>query len=340
MEKKGKCLPYPVMSSFFYELSLLFGSGISAEESVRLLLDDMKENDKNNKAVAPLSFIEEKLSVGITLSEAMSASKVFPEYAYDMIKTGEITGNLDKVAYEIGRWCAVQQKIKDDIKGAITYPSILFAMMCAIMFIISISVLPVFEDVLNRMGAQISGFSAVALDMGKWIGANVLVIIAIIAVVALLIFVLRRKIAEKIPAQIKNARARFADAMAMGMACGLDSTESCDIACRLVGNKEITVKANKCKTLLGDGKSLYEAVSESEVLPMSQCRLLAVGMRAGAGDTVMREIADKLSAEAEKGIDRVISVIEPVIVIFMCVSAGFMLLSVMMPLLSALSVLV
>ena len=340
MEKKEKYLPYPVMSSFFYELSLLFSSGISAEESVRLLLDDMKENDKGNRAAASLSVIEESLSRGTPLSDAMPAVGVFPQYVSDMIKTGEITGNLDKVTFEIGKWCARQQKIKDDIRGAVTYPSILFVMMCAIMAIISISVLPVFEDVLNRMGAQISGFSSVALDVGKWIGANVLLIIAIIAAVAFVLYAFRKRIAEKIPAQVKNARGRFADAMAMGMACGLDSTESCEIACRLTGNKEITLKAEKCKSLLDEGKSLYDAVTQSEVLPMSQCRLLAVGMRAGAGDTVMREIADRLGAEAEKGMDKIIAVIEPAIVIIMCLSAGFMLLSVMMPLLSALSVLV
>lgn len=340
MTKKEKHLSYPVMSSFFYELSLLFGSGVTAEEGIRLILDDIKENDKKNKLADVLTPMEEKLAYGEPLSDAMSVTGVFPDYTVEMIKTGEITGNIEKVSRELGRWCARQQKIKDEVKSAVAYPAVLFAMMCAIMFIISVSVLPVFEDVLNRMGAQISGFSAVAMNLGKWIGGNIIVIIVAIAVIAAVIYIFRKNIAESIPAQVKNSRARFADAMAMGMACGLDSTESCDFAVKLCGNKKVTAQAEKCKEMLDDGKTLFEAVSESGVLPMSQCRLLAVGMRAGAGDTVMREIADRLAVESEKGIDRMISIIEPSIVIVMCLSAGGMLLSVMMPLLSALSVLV
>lgn len=340
MTKREKHLPYPVMSSFFYELNLLFGSGVTAEESVRLILDDVKENDKNNVLVSVLSAMEEKLSYGDTLSDAMIASNVFPNYAVEMVKTGEITGNIEKVAGELGRWCARQQKIKDEIKSAVAYPAVLFAMMCAIMFIISVSVIPVFEDVLNRMGAQINGFSTIAMNLGKWIGGNIVIIVAAISIIAAVLYIFRQNISEKIPAQVKNSRAKFADAMAMGMTCGLDSTESSGIAIKLCGNKKVTGQAEKCRELLEDGKTLFEAVSVSGVLPMSQCRLLAVAMRAGSGDIVMREIADRLSLEADKGIDRIISVIEPSIVIIMCLSAGGMLLSVMMPLLSVLSVLV
>ena len=99
------------------------------------------------------------------------------------------------------------------------------------------------------------------------------------------------------------------------------------------------VKVKKCRELIADSSSFPDAVAESKLLSAKDCRMLSVGVKTGASDSVMFEIARRTDDEVQDNIDSIVGRVEPTIVIIMSVVVGLILLSVMLPLMGVMSTL-
>ena len=127
--------------------------------------------------------------------------------------------------------------------------------------------------------------------------------------------------------------ARFAQALAMGLSSGLPLEDALDLAGGLLEEvPEAARRCRDCRRRLEEGAELAAAMRESGVLPASACRLLALGARSGAGDTVMEEISVRLSREAAQALEERTAQVEPAMVLVCSVLVGAVLLSVMLPL--------
>jgi len=131
------------------------------------------------------------------------------------------------------------------------------------------------------------------------------------------------------------AYARFAQALAMGFSSGLTLEESVDLAALLLKDVPAAVKrCEKCRELLDSGETLAHALGETELMSTASCRLLTLGMRGGAGDSVMEEIARRMQEEARLELESKVAKIEPALVLVTSVLVGVILLSVMLPLMN------
>ena len=127
--------------------------------------------------------------------------------------------------------------------------------------------------------------------------------------------------------------ARFAQALAMGLSSGMHMEEALDLAASLQGAAPAAqARCADCRKRLDQGEDLTGALRQSGLLPPAACRMLALGQRSGTGDTVMEEIARRLSEEAEIALETRVSYVEPALVIVTSVLVGAILLSVMLPL--------
>jgi len=99
--------------------------------------------------------------------------------------------------------------------------------------------------------------------------------------------------------------------------------------------KEVPALSSACRACSGQiakGQPLIDSLKSSQVLPLQECRLLEMGMRSGAGDRVMEEIAQRLQEESEEALAQKVSRVEPALVLVTSVLIGLILLSVMLPL--------
>jgi len=131
----------------------------------------------------------------------------------------------------------------------------------------------------------------------------------------------------------KIASSRFVFAMTLGMASGLDTAESIDIASAVSGgSRAVEDKHKKCVELLDSGKTLSEALCGAGILSMQDGKMLSVGSVSGKADLAMAEIARRSDIDVRDSIDRVVGRIEPTLVIISSLIVGVILLSVMLPL--------
>jgi type IV pilus assembly protein PilC len=133
----------------------------------------------------------------------------------------------------------------------------------------------------------------------------------------------------------KIASAHFISGITLALASGLDMQEAMDMAALISGDaKAVKEQQEKCASLLRSGSSLADALRDSGIISVRDSRVLTMGNRSGMADSVMSEIAHRSERNIQDEINRIVSRIEPTLVVITSVIVGIILLSVMLPLMS------
>lgn len=342
----AKILSGPYLSSLCMELSLVMKAGISLNEGLSMLNED--ETDKQNKEM--LSKLFEKVDSGVSLHKAMDDSGNFPKYVVDMIEIGEKTGRTEDVLRALSEHYDRQEQISRSIKNAVVYPAVLMLMLLLVIIILITRVLPIFNDVFNQLGTQMTPIAISIMHFGNAISKYSFVIFGVIAAIALIAFVINLIPSWRVKAvraygkmtasrglNKKIASARFASAMAMTLASGLDTDESLNMVERITDNANMKSKIDNCRKLMAESEPFANAISKSEIFSSLYCRMLSIGFKTGSADAVMSEIARRSEEDVDENIERVINRVEPTLVIVMSLIVGLILLSVMLPLMGIMS---
>ncbi|MCL2753873.1 MAG: type II secretion system F family protein [Defluviitaleaceae bacterium] len=339
---KRKNLTNTYLSTLCLEMSMLLNAGITIQHGIGIMLDD--EPDKNAQKV--LQTLADKLDGGTPLSVAVTQSGYFPSYMGNMIEIGEKTGRLTETLKALSEHYQRQERLANSIRSAVTYPAILLGMMIVVVLILIVQVLPIFNDVLGRMGTQMSAFASRLMDFGNWFrGASIVIAVVTLSifVIAFLIWVIpsiRNGIIKSFRKRFgakglfgRIAAFQFVSSLSLAVSSGLGVEDSIDLAASLNSDNEtLSKKYDKCRTLLNEGSNLADALRESEILSVRDGRLLALGDQSGMADSTIAEIAKRSDTSIQDEIANVVGRIEPTLVITTSAIVGIILLSVMLPL--------
>ncbi len=341
---KAKLLTNESISVICSEFQAIVKSGITITDGIFILWED--ETDKRKKEL--LKIMLDELENGGNVCSAFVKTDSFPPYFIEMIAVGEKTGRLESVFGSLSEYYARMDEISASIKSAIVYPSVLLVTVFAVIILLAVYVLPVFSDVFAQLGLTMSGSSAWIMELGKtlsnvavWIigGIVLAVILAVVLYNAVPAF---RTAVLKPVAHTKTAKelysARFANALAMTLSSGLDIDRSMEMSQKLVVNPIMREKIAQCRKSMADGKAFTEAITESKLFPALYTKMINMGFTTGTLDKVMQDIAKKTESRVENVISTTVSRFEPTMVIIMAIAVGFILISVMLPLLSIMTV--
>ncbi|MCR5715988.1 MAG: type II secretion system F family protein [Lachnospiraceae bacterium] len=334
------------IATFCQETAMIFQAGITPVEGMQLLISDAHSSE----AKQIYQEIYDVCSRGETFYSGVCATGVFPEYVLHMIDLGESSGNLDDVMQSLADYYEREETIAAGIRDAIRYPLIMTLMMLVVIYILLSRVLPIFQEVFEQLGSSMSGVSAGLLQVGRNFDRYALVLLLILLALFCLYFFASRseqgrkklnsllsRISFTKSFQEDVAAARFASGMAVALSSGLDTYHSLDLAYNLMGSGIFSEKVKRCKDALAGGASFSEALSEAAIFSNFYNKMISIGWKTGAGDTVMRKIAVDYDNRATQKLQSMISVIEPTLVIILSLVIGMVLLSVILPLLGIMS---
>ena len=324
-------------------LSLLLHSGVSVADGLYLLAQDEQSSPYRDLLTA----MADEADGGATLAQAARSSGSFPAYVCGLLEVGERSGRTEEALNALAQHYENRASLDRRLRSALLYPAILLLIMLAVVVVLLVYVLPIFDDVYAQLGGSLTGVAGGLLAFGQTLSGLMPVLCAILGVfvVLLVLFAASDRFREKILGfwrshwgdkgiSQKINLARFAQSMSMGMSSGLPVEEAVQLSSELLkGTPGIEARAEKCLSLLNSGSSVAQAMDEAQLLPKAQCRLLDTGIRSGSGDTAMEQVARRLSEESEAALDERIGQVEPALVIISCVLVGRILLSVMLPLL-------
>lgn len=330
------------LSTLCLEMSMLLHAGISIRYGVEMMIDDT--TDKDGKLV--LQDLLDSLDEGGGLADALVKSKYFPTYMVNMVEIGERTGRLTETLKALADHYERQDRLAVSIKNATLYPAVLLGMMIVVVLILIVQVLPIFNDVFGRMGAQMSPFAVQLMSFGAWFrGASV--VIASIFVALFVIGFLAWAVPSINDAIVKIfkdkwgshgvfgriASSQFVSSMALAIASGLNIDDSLNLSASLNSDsKALNAKYDQCKALIESGETLTNALKLTGILSAKDGRMLDLGSRSGMSDSAMEEIARRSELAVQDEIAYIVGRIEPTLVIMTSVIVGIILMSVMLPL--------
>lgn len=328
---------------------MLHNAGIGPYDSLMLMIDD--EHEKDGQTV--LREILPSLEAGEPLSAAFNKSGYFPHYMVSMMEAGEQTGRVSETAQALSKHYARQESMRQSLRNAILYPVMLLILMLAVVALLVIQVLPMFNEVYMRLGSRLPPAVERLMAFGQRVSAASVVIAVVVGGILLIAFLLWLipRARTSITSWLRDrwgdkwlfgdiASSRFASVLAMGVASGLDTEKAMELASDVSGgSKAVDDKHKQCIDMIRKGRTLSEAMFETGIFTARNCRMLSIGTRSGVADVALNEIAERNGHEVEAHIDRLLGKIEPTLVIISSVLIGAILLSVMLPLLGIMTAL-
>lgn len=341
--KKKKQLPAQELAQFFESMAMLLRAGVPLSECADIIAVDTK-GTALSVASARVHQILNDEEVYI-FSEALRRSGYFPSYAVEMVHLGEESGRLENTTDSLSDYFRQQESLNQSIKSAISGPLLLLVMMSVVLFFLIFFVLPVFENVFATLGMASGGMGgAFAVARVVMVVVAILLILVLIVVVMYVIPSGRQRLvglAEKFPVTRKihytMSVSRFTNGLAMMLASGIRVGEAMEKAGALVSNHRITDRLPEAIEEVNSGGDIGKTLVKMGVLDGFEAKILLSASRAGQTEVAMLRLSEIYAAETDVGIDRLLGMLEPVLVGLLSVAIGVILLSVMLPLTSIMS---
>lgn len=334
------------LHTFCSQFALILRSGISSLEGITIMLDDIPKGEGHDL----LEILQKEVETTGSFAMALQTAQCFPPYMCSMAELGEQSGRLDDVMDNLARHYRREDQLSKSIRSAVTYPLIMLGMMAAVMLVLIIKVLPVFQQVFDQLGVTMTGFSGTVLKMGAAMNRySVVFLVFAVLLAGLFFYFLRSSRGQKIFGSFasrfsltrrlseKTACARFASGMYLCLSSGLDTEQSLEMTARLIEHEGISRKIKTIQENLAEGTLFPEALENSNIFSGLYSHMVNIGLRTGAADEVMKQISEQYDEEVEDQMNRLVAGIEPTLVAILSIAVGMILFSVMLPLMGIMS---
>lgn len=344
--KKEKGMTSAELSSFCGQVAMLLESGLSLYSG----METLAEADSTSANADMYQEASRRVNEAGSLYEALRGDDRWPEYLVEMTGIGERSGQLEKVMRGMEHYYAREDRIRNAIVSAVTYPLTLGAMLVLIVLVMLWKVLPVFRRVLSGMGMGMTGSGSTLVRAGTAAGWIVLAVVglALIAAVAAVILMrtskrdaVRNLIWRMMPSirkvSAKLSASRAASVLSMMLSGGFRVEEALEQASSVLTDRDAAAKIDEIRDGMVNGKSFSDALTDSNLLGELENRMVRMGSATGHEDQVLGKIGSMYEQQAETDISRLVGIIEPTLVALLCIVIGAVILSVMLPMAGMLS---
>ena len=330
---------------FCNQMAMILESGFSLNQGVTMVYEEM--DDKNIKGV--LQEVAKYLDEQVSFSEAIDLTKAFDDYMVNLVKVGETSGNLDDVMQSLSDYYARIDDITNKLKQALTYPIILIIMMVVVVGIIVFKVLPIFKDVLNGLGSDLSSYANSFMEFGQIFSLICFAVLLVLVIVIIAGYLYQRvthvnvlsNVVQKsfLTRKLSRAlnKAQITYALSLFISSGYDLQEAMKFVPKLVDDKQLRANLEKCNEDLINGDSFVEVIKKYQIYQGMQLNMIQVGFKTGQVDIIMKQLSNSFQEEVSRAIDQFLNIIEPTIVTLLSLVVGIVLMSVMLPLISIMS---
>lgn len=343
MAKGKQNLSAEEVAGFCEQLAVVLKAGIYLAEGLEMMTQDNERPEER----AALIELREQLEQTGNLAPALEAVGVFPAYMVHMVQLGEETGRLEEVLASLAAHYAREQEIRDSLRTAVAYPAMMLGMVVVIVAVLLTRVMPIFQQVFAQLGAELTGFSRVLMEVGQHLRSGVVLAVAAAVVLAAAAWLLIR--GRKNPIAVMRhtpglkrlcddlALCRFAGGMALALRSGLNPEHALELVCQLNDDPVYGQRLEQVRQKVEQGADLAQTLTAQGILTGVYGRMAAIGRKTGTLDDTMEHIAQNAQNEVDGTVARILGRIEPALVLVLSLLVGGVLMSVMFPLLGILS---
>lgn len=328
---------------FTRQLATMIGSGLSLIESLGVL----EEQAESPGMKATCGKLIEQVRGGVDLSVAMEqCPKAFSPLYVSMVRAGEVSGQMDIIMERLADYLESSEELRREIRSAMTYPCVSLVLVLGITGFLMIGVVPGFRDVFDSLDTELPALTSFVLELSEgmrknyltWIGGIVAAWIGLVAfkktrMGALIFDDLILRVPVFGPLFRKVALARFSKTFATLIRSGVPIMATLDIVADTAGNQVVTKVVLDSRESVKSGNLLSEPLSQSSIFPPMVTRMIAIGERTGALETLLEKIAEFYDSQVKATVKSLTSLIEPIMITIMGVLVGGVVLAVFLPIL-------
>ena len=326
------------------ELGIALKAGLAIVPSLQLTAEN--EPDKRLKAL--LGDVADDVHAGNGLADAFALRGPYlPRTFIETIRAGEESGHLDDTFKRLQKYYEDSASTKSKVGSALIYPALLIVVAIAVIVIIMVKAVPVFESSFASLGNELPGPTRALIGMSHFFTENLLLIIIVLMVLILGIFLFKKtntgahffgKLGLTFPGiggvNRMNAATQFSSTLGTMMSTGLPLVHAARIAAEVSDNILIREDISKAADGVTEGKKLTEGLRESPWFPKLLVEMTAVGEETGKVEETLEVVNEYYTKEVGVAVSRALGILEPAIILVMAAMVVFILLSVYLPLFS------
>ena len=321
------------------QFSTMLNSGITIIKS----LDVLYRQAEKKKIKDILLKVYEQVQVGKGLSEAMAnVEGAFPPFMISMIESGEVSGSLESVMERLAIHYEKQLALRNKVTSAMIYPIILCIVGVGVVFLLFTFVMP------NLMGMfdteNLPLITEILFDISNFMQDSWPVLLIGGGVIIFSLLILRRT--KAVGNMMDRAKvnmpligklyciviaSNFCNTMYSVFSSGMSLITALELTSNVMGNKYIEDRLVDVIGEIRTGGALSVALAKTEIFPQMMVTMVSVGEESGALDEILEKTADFYEAEADNAIQKMVSLLEPVMILGLGIIVGIVVVGIMAP---------
>ena len=334
-------LPPLMLSEFNRELGDMLGAGVTLVRALTILSQEETRKKREREILGQvLKLVRQGESISDALEKQVGA---FPLLMVNMYRAAETSGNLADTAERLAVHYEKEHQLNTKIKGATTYPKILCVLAVLVVVFIMSFILPQMSDLFDSL-EELPGPTKILFGISGFVQNHFRAVVAAIFVAAVILILLGRMPAVKLKRDEWKLKipivgkllsiiytARFARSLSSLYCAGIPIVTAMQVVKRTIGNLYIESQFDRAINLLREGRNLSEAVDYIYGFRRKLASVIRVGEESGDLPMMLDSLADSFDYESEIAVNRLISYLEPVLIVAMALIIGFIMVAVMLP---------
>jgi type IV pilus assembly protein PilC len=326
------------------QLSVLIDAELPLIQSLGIL----EEQQKNAYFKNVIKTVKDDVEAGSTLNQAKRKHpKAFDDLYCNLIASGEQSGSLDIMLRRLSEFIEKNVRLRAKVKQAMIYPVaiVIFAIVVAIFLLWK--VIPVFATIFRDLGAELPWLTAMIIGLSDFVQKYILLVFGGI-IGAVLAFRYYRsttpgrwstdRLILKMPLfgplLYKVAMTRVTRTLATLISGGVPMLEALKITSTTAGNVIIEKEITDSRRLVSEGKTMAESFKLSGKFPTMMLQMINVGEATGTLDEMLTKLADFYDEEVDNAVAALLSIMEPILLIFVGGMVGSLVISMYLPIFS------
>ncbi len=331
------------------QLSVLIDAELPLIQSLNILA----EQTKNKYFKSVILSIRGDVEAGSTLNQAKRKfPKVFNDLYCNLVASGEQSGSLDIMLRRLAEFLEKIVKLRSQVRQAMIYPTAIVSFAVIVVIFMMWKVIPVFANIYSELGATLPGLTAFVLAVSHFVSNYIaLIFIGIVGtIVGIRLFrntPKGRKITDTFLLRMplfgalmeKVGLSRITRTLSTLLSGGVPMLESMKITSSTSGNVIIENSIMRARTMVAEGTSLTDSLKSTGRFPFMFVQMVGVGEATGTLDEMLAKLADFYDEEVDASVSAMLSVLEPILLIFVGGLVGIIIVSMYLPIFTLLGTL-
>jgi type IV pilus assembly protein PilC len=326
---------------FTRQFSTMINAGLPLVQA----LDILAKQSENKALQAVVRDVVFDVESGNTVADAMRKHpKAFSDLYTNMVAAGEAGGILDTILNRLAVFMEKNDALVRKVKGAMIYPTVIMAVAALCVVILLWKVIPVFAQMFGSVGMDLPMPTTVVIGMSAFLNSWWWALLG--GAIASGFFIKRyyatpggQLVIDRLLLRVpvlgdvlrKSAVSRFTRTLGTLISSGVSILDGLEITARTSGNRVVQDAIMQSRASIAGGETIAGPLQKSEVFPPMVISMIAVGEQTGGLDEMLAKIADFYDDEVDAAVSALLSLLEPIMIVFLGVVVGGMIVAMYLP---------